>query len=46
MFWGKEDILGGVAGEETVGQWISTYVTKGASGAAVITLSPGPRGQT
>ena len=41
-----EDFLGGVTGEETVGQWISTYVTKGASGAAVITLSPGPRGQT
>ena len=46
MFLGKEDFLGGVNGEETVGQWISTYVTKGASGAAVITLSPGPRGQT
>ena len=46
MFLGKEDFLGGVTGEETVGQWISTYVTKGASGAAVITLSPGPRSQT
>ena len=46
MFSGKEDFLDGVTGEETVGQWISTYVTKGASGAAVITLSPGPRGQT
>ena len=46
MFLGKEDFLGSVTGEETVGQWISTYVTKGASGAAVITLSPGPRGQT